>query len=168
MNLRKIRQRRRRLLAAKKAVSRGYGGITAVSKETGVSRTTIAKGIAELRAEERLAKNRVRQKLISSLGALIEPIKGKSQLPLRWTTKSTRCLSEMLKRKGFRVSHMTISRLLHELGYNLSTNRKSPKGWTCTDRNGRYAGSMVISMSMSTVITQWINSLSGRKPYRKN
>jgi len=150
MDLQKARQHR--LSAARDALSRGYGGISAVAKETGMSRTTITKGIAELREEERLANSRVHRsgseknkksqaqsKLLSSLDLLIEPTaKSKSRSPLRWTTKSTRCLSEMLKAEGFRVSHTTVCRRLNELGYNISTNRKSPKDEACSTRNKQF------------------------------
>jgi hypothetical protein len=48
-----------------------------------------------------------------------DPISG-----LRWTHKTTRKLAEVLQRQGFRISHTTVARLLHQQGYSLRTNRK--------------------------------------------
>ena len=48
-----------RLFLANEAMSAGYGGISEVSRITGVSRTTITKGIEELKAGETV-KGRVR------------------------------------------------------------------------------------------------------------
>lgn len=43
---------------------------------------------------------------------------------LRWTHKATRNLAEALRRRGIRVGHVTVSRLLREQKYSLRTNRK--------------------------------------------
>ncbi len=43
-------ERGRRLFAATEAVSVGMGGVTAVSAATGIARSTINRGIAELKA----------------------------------------------------------------------------------------------------------------------
>ena len=42
----------------------------------------------------------------------------------RWTRKALRLLAKQLKRKGFRVGHETVRRLLRVLGYSQRTNRK--------------------------------------------
>jgi hypothetical protein len=42
----------------------------------------------------------------------------------RWIRKTLRLLAKQLKRKGFRVSHETVRRLLVELRYTLRANRK--------------------------------------------
>jgi hypothetical protein len=39
--------------------------------------------------------------------------------PLLWTCKSTRQLAEALEAKGHTVSHRTVGKLLHCLGYSL-------------------------------------------------
>lgn len=45
-------ERQWRLYLANEAMSAGYGGVSKVSRITGVSRTTITKGIEELRDEK--------------------------------------------------------------------------------------------------------------------
>jgi len=145
-------ERQQRLWAASEALCLGYGGVSLVSRATGLSRPTINKGIRELNNNERLPQNRVRRKgggrkkgsekqpnLIPSLDALVEPTaKGDPMSPLRWTTKSTRRLREILNEQGFDVSHMQVCRLLHEMEYQLSGNRKSLEGGTNPDRNTQF------------------------------
>lgn len=43
---------------------------------------------------------------------------------LRWTHKTTRNLAATLRRRGIRVGHVTVGRLLREQKYSLRTNRK--------------------------------------------
>lgn len=147
-----LNERQRRLWAASEAMSLGHGGITTVANATGMSRTTITQGVDELRNEKRLPENRVRREgggrkkateiqptLLPSLDALVEPTaKGDPMSPLRWTTKSTRRLCEMLNDEGFKVSPIQVCRLLHELEYQLSGNRKSLEGGTTPDRNTQF------------------------------
>ena len=147
-----LNERQRRLWAASEAISLGYGGVSIVSRATGLSRTTITQGIDELQNKQRLAKNRVRREgggrkkatqnqpdLLPALDAMVEPTaKGNPMSPLRWTTKSTRHLRDALNEQGFRVSHMQVDRLLHELEYQLSANRKSLEGGTNPDRNAQF------------------------------
>ena len=54
-------ERQRRLFAALLARRQGHGGIVRVSEITGLSRTTIRRGLAELRQGSTLANNRIRQ-----------------------------------------------------------------------------------------------------------
>jgi hypothetical protein len=49
------------LFAANEAVSLGYGGVTAVAAATGVARSTINRGIAELKAARNEIGRRVRR-----------------------------------------------------------------------------------------------------------
>jgi len=147
-----LNERQRRLWAASEAISLGRGGVTKVAQATGLSRTTITQGINELQNERRLSPNRVRREgagrkkvtekhpnLLPSLDALVEPTaKGNPMSPLRWTTKSTRRLCEMLNEQGFIVSPIQVCRLLHELEYQLSANRKSLEGGTNPDRNTQF------------------------------
>jgi transposase len=147
-----LNERQRRLWAASEAISLGYGGITKVARATGLSRTTITRGIQDFQGKQRLSQQRVRRagggrkkvtahhpNLLRSLDALVEPTaEGDPMSPLRWTTKSTRRLGATLNEQGFRVSHMQVSRLLHELEYQLSANRKSIEGGTNPDRNAQF------------------------------
>ena len=116
-----LNERSRRVWAASEAMAIGHGGISRVMKATGLSRNAIKHGISDLSGES--APNeltgRVRRKgggrkkledldgsLLKELDALISPeTRGDPESPLRWTTKSTRNLSNELKKKGFSVSH---------------------------------------------------------------
>ena len=145
-------ERQKRLWAASEALCLGHGGVSLVARATGLSRPTINKGMRELNNDERLPNLRVRREgggrkkvtkkypdLLPSLDAIVEPTaKGDPMSPLRWTTKSTRRLCEILNEQGFVVSHMQVSRLLHDLEYQLSSNRKSLEGGANPDRNTQF------------------------------
>lgn len=145
-------ERSKRLWAATEALAIGRGGISAVSRATGIHRNTIAKGMGDLELPEALAAERIRREgggrkrssvvdptLLEDLERLIDPVtRGDPQLPLRWTCKSVRKLSAQLVDKGHRVSHTVVAALLHELGYSLQANRKVREGKDHSDRNGQF------------------------------
>ena len=98
-------ERMRRRWAACEANSLGRGGLAAVAAATGLSRTTIQAGRAELREPTTAAAPaRVRRpgagrprldqqdpRLLRDLQTLLEPVtRGDPQSPLLWTCKSTR------------------------------------------------------------------------------
>src|SRR5438552_2842481 len=132
-------ERMRRQWAAAEARGLGYGGVAAVAVATGLSRTTIAAGMAELdlspyrRAREAA---RVRRPgggrrplierdpgLLAALESLVEPAtRGDPESALRWTCKSTRRLAEELTRAGHPVGRMTVASRLHEAGYSLQAD----------------------------------------------
>ena len=56
-----LNERDRRLLVAAMAKADGYGGISKVSKETGVSRKLISKGFSELDKLDELDNKRIRK-----------------------------------------------------------------------------------------------------------
>lgn len=154
-------ERRRRQWAAAEAQDLGYGGVVAVAKATGLSRTTIAAGLRELKLPARRRRTqamRVRRegggrrrltqkddRLLAALEALIEPTRGDPQSLLRWTCKSTRRLAAELTRLDHAVSANTVATLLHEAGYSLQANRKTREGLSHPDRNAQfeYIGKMV-------------------------
>jgi hypothetical protein len=148
-------ERMRRQWAAAEARELGWGGITAVGLATGLSRTTITAGLAELdlpperRASEaprvrrpgggRKPLTRTDPALLTALEALIEPVtRGDPQSPLRWTLKSTRTLAAELTRQRHRVSPRTVAGLLHQAGYSLQANRKTREGASHPDRNAQF------------------------------
>jgi len=51
-----LNESQKRWYAAQKAIEIGYGGITHVKELTSMSRTTITKGINELKSSEKLEK----------------------------------------------------------------------------------------------------------------
>ena len=147
-------EKSRRLWAAAEAESAGKGGVTAVHRATGISRTTIYQGIKELKNPEALKSSAdrtrnpgggrkravdINPKLQSALEALLEPItRGDPESPLRWTCKSLSVLAIELNRQGHCVSDRTVGRLLHEMGYSLQANRKTAEGKQHPDRNEQF------------------------------
>src|SRR5258708_20762502 len=57
-----LTERTRRLFAANEALSLGWGGISAVSRATGLSRQVISAGIEELQGGAQAEEGRVRRK----------------------------------------------------------------------------------------------------------
>lgn len=148
-------ERRLRQWAATEARELGYGGITIVSRATGLSRPTIYRGIRELelplcsRIEEgrRIRKPGAGRRplivndpdLISALEALIDPVtRGDPESPLRWTCKSTRNLAQELTRLDHPISERKVAQLLHEAGYSLQGNSKQREGGSHPDRNAQF------------------------------
>jgi hypothetical protein len=142
-------------VAAAEARGLGYGGIARVSRVTGLSRTTIVAGLAELNlpAWQRAGEaTRIRRPgggrrpltqqdpgLLSALESLIEPTtRGDPESALRWTCKSTRRLADELTRMGHPVGRMTVAALLHEAGYSLQADRKTREGSSHPDRDAQF------------------------------
>jgi len=133
-------ERQRRLYLANEAKAIGYGGISQVSKISGVSRVTITQGMVEINSEGYVPKAQSRcrregggRKLTGTknpeisreLEELLEPYtKGDPMNPLKWTSKSTRALEVALGQKGYTVSDTTIAEMLKTQGYSLQANRK--------------------------------------------
>jgi len=127
-----LNERTRRLLAASEAMTIGRGGITLVSRATGLSRKAISLGIKQLHEKTSISPGRIRSvgggrkktvrkdlSLDEDLEGLVEPVtRGDPESPLRWTCKSVRTLAAELKRQGHQVSYQLVSELLHELGYS--------------------------------------------------
>ena len=143
-------ERQLRLWAATEAKAIGYGGISLVSCETGISRRAIHVGLKELDSPPptlRLRRAGAGRKscthhqpdLLAALDRLVEPAsRGDPESSLRWTIKSTRRLATELQHQGFRVSHHRVAGLLHQLGYSLQANRKTIEGNQHPDRNAQF------------------------------
>lgn len=147
-------ERSRRLWAAAEAKALGRGGISLVSKATGLSRTTVHQGIKELSQSKSLKAETIRLRtkgggrkpiafdnpdILSVLESLVEPTtRGEPESPLRWTCKSTRQLSEALKIKGYKIGRQKVSELLADLGYSLQANRKVREGSCHPDRDAQF------------------------------
>jgi len=148
-------ERMRRQWAAAEARGLGYGGVALVSRATGLSRTTVAAGLAELdlpawqRSREaarvrrpgggrrRLAEGDAG--LLAALESLIEPTtRGDPESALRWTCKSTRRLADELTRMGHPAGRTTVASLLHEAGYSLQAGRKTREGDWHPDRDAQF------------------------------
>ena len=133
-------ERQRRIYLANEAKAIGYGGISQVSKISGVSRVTITQGMSEINSEGYILRtqNRCRREgggrkqiekknpeILRELDELLEPYtKGDPMNPLKWTSKSTRSIEEALGKKGYTISDTTIAEILKTQGFSLQANRK--------------------------------------------
>jgi transposase len=143
---------RRRRWAGAEALSHGRGGLAAVARATGMSPTTVAKGMREIRSGDTAGPGRVRRPgggrpklietdltLVKDLEALVgDEARGDPESPLLWTAKSVRMLAGALREMGHRVSHETVAKLLRGLGYSLQSNRKTLEGASHPDRDAQF------------------------------
>jgi hypothetical protein len=111
-------ERGRRLFVAGEALSLGHGGVTAVSAATGMARSTINRGLGELKAGHADLGGAIRRPgggrkravetqpgLLMALEALIEDaIRGDPESPLRWVSRSQRNIAEALRCQGFETA----------------------------------------------------------------
>ena len=139
-----MNERQRRVLVAAEARADGRGGVSTLSLITGMSRQTIYRGLADLRARRTTHRERIRRPgggrkrlrdqhplLVETLERLIDPtVRGDPQSLLRWTCKSVRNLQAELEREGYPIGYRTIANLLHGQEYTLQANRKSREGQT--------------------------------------
>jgi transposase len=147
-------ERGRRRFAAAEALAAGHGGVSAVARVTGIARSTINRGLAELREEAtpRMPLDRVRRAgggrksltagddtLLVDLQTLVAPVtRGDPMAPLLWTAKSLRKLAAELQASGHRIGHNVVAKLLRELGYSLQANRKTLEGSSHPDRDAQF------------------------------
>ena len=137
-------EREYRLASSALAIALPRGGISLVSKSSGLSRPTIYSGMRELEgaAPEPSELDRQRKAgggrkalgakdatLESDLGKLVSPHRrGDPESPLAWTSKSLRKLAEELNSLGHSVGHVTVGKLLEKMGFTLQSNKKSREG----------------------------------------
>jgi hypothetical protein len=146
-------ERARRLWAATETNALGYGGLAAVSRATGLAKSTIMFGQEELRAPaEDEGVRRIRRPgggrkpitetdpgIVAALDLLVEPTsRGDPMCPLRWTCKSTRILARELTAQGHKVSHTKVGELLQAQGYSLQATDKTTEGGAHPDRNAQF------------------------------
>jgi len=150
-------ERMRRLVTAAESEAIGYGGVSAVSRATGVSRRAITEGMKELNRRKTARKaapapSRIRRQgagrkrsidkdasLLEDLDRLVDPVtRGDPESPLRWTCKSVRRLAEELRQEGHGVSYQTVAELLHDLDYSLQANQKTLEGSHHADRDEQF------------------------------
>ncbi|MCA1681069.1 MAG: ISAzo13 family transposase [Actinobacteria bacterium] len=146
-------ERGRRLWAAAEARSVGHGGIAAVVRATGISESTVLRGLADLECGEVVEPGRVRRPgagqvpilerepgLWEDLERLVDPVtRGDPESPLRWTSKSAAKLAEGLREKGHDVVDRTVLRLLKAKGYSMQANKKTKEGASHPDRDAQFA-----------------------------
>ena len=145
-------ERARRLFAANEAMAAGWGGVTVVSAATGVARSTIGRGLAELQSESAPLSGRIRRPggggkpktqtqpgLLAALEELVQSaIRGDPEAALLWVSRSQRHLVRALAERGFSASQKLVGRLLRQLGFSLQANRKTREGASHPDRNAQF------------------------------
>ncbi len=142
-----------RRFAAAMALGIGWGGISRIVELTGMSHSTIEKGIREIQDQERIEKpEKLRadgggrkkvelkdQKIITDLEIIMdENTTGDPMSFLRWSSKSTRKISDELKSLGHNVGPNTVARLLKEKDYSLQVNVKSFEGLSVEERDAQF------------------------------
>jgi len=143
--------------AACEAMAIGRGGISAVSEATGMSRTTIRRGIREIEEDypglaDQAPRDRIRRAgggrqrltehdptLTDALEQLVDPAtRGDPMSPLLWTSKSTRNLAGELRQLGHQVSYRTVARMLNDIGFSLQANARTREGKRHPDRDAQF------------------------------
>jgi hypothetical protein len=123
-----------------------------VHRATGLAVSTIRRGVGDVASPEGLAGGRVRRHgagrkrkvdedgtLLDDLDRLVDPMtRGDPMSPLRWTAKSVRRLAEELGVRRHAVCHVTVARVLRQMGYSLQANRKVHEGGRHPDRNAQF------------------------------
>jgi len=145
-------ERSARLVLAGEARSLGHGGIAAVARASGASRSRVQQGVAELESGA-APLGRVRRAgggrkpaavadpgLVAALLGLVEPTRrGDPESALSWTTLSVRRLAAELTTAGHPVSQETVAKLLRGQGFSLQANAKTIEGGQHPDRDGQFS-----------------------------
>ena len=145
-------ERAARLVLAGEARSLGHGGIAAVARASGASRSRIQDGVAELESGapplERIRRAGGGRKpaeqadpgLLPALLGLVEPTRrGDPESALSWTTLSVRKLAVELTTAGHAVSQETVAKLLRAEGFSLQANAKTVEGGGHPDRDAQFS-----------------------------
>ena len=142
-----------RRFAAAMALDIGWGGVSRIVELTGMSHSTIEKGIREIREKETVEKpEKLRaegggrkkvelkdQKIIDDLESIMdENTAGDPMSFLRWSSRSTRKISDELKSRGHDAGPNTVARLLKERDYSLQANVKSFEGSSVEERDEQF------------------------------
>ncbi|MGH7202909.1 MAG: ISAzo13 family transposase [Candidatus Levyibacteriota bacterium] len=156
----KLNEKQRRHYLAVEAMRLGYGGISAVSHTSGVSRVTITAGIQEL--ENNVAddgrvrkKGGGRKKVTKKMPQIVDAIeleantKTDKRTIVKWTSHSLVKIMEAVKQRGFPVGEMTIWRTLKDLGYALKANKKDIEGGSDhPDRDAQFQHINMMGLTM--------------------
>jgi DNA-binding FadR family transcriptional regulator/transposase len=153
-------ERRRRLACGAAARMIGRGGIVAVSRATGVSRNTIAAGVAEIQSGGLRPGERIRNpgagrksaaqrepQLAAALEKLLDSDQQDAQVPLQWTLRSSYEIADELQQQGFHISPSSVGQLMHGLGYFAAGRARAASEQKRADLRDQYlcAGSAAAS-----------------------
>ena len=151
-----LNEKQRRIYLASEAIAMGRGGITEVSRVSGISRSVITAGIKDIRecnADVLSIDAPIRRKgagrkpitetqpgIKTALEKLVsDSTFGDPMSPLLWTTKSLRNLADELVSEGFQIGYRKVGYLLEEMGYSLQKNQKMNQvGEEHPDRNAQF------------------------------
>ncbi len=142
----------KRKLAGAMALDLGWGGISAVSRMSGMSPTTIRKGIGELEDLESLEQSeRIRSPgggrkrvdvkdpgLVEDLEEIMGESTADPMSSLKWTHKSTYRIADELVLRGHKVSAEKVRKLLKEMGYSLQGNVKTKESGSAPERDAQF------------------------------
>jgi len=147
-----LNEQSRRRFVALEARALGRGGVSFMARMTGLARSTIYRGVSDLRNNVTTPPGRIRKEgggrkkkvledptLLRDLERLLEPAtRGDPMQLLRWTSRSLRNLVKDLAKKGHQVSRTVVGDLLRELGYSLQANAKTREGSAHIDRDAQF------------------------------
>lgn len=150
--LEQLNEAQARWYIAREASAYGRGGIKLLHEITGRSRTTIIKGLKELKNGLLGVHGRIRKpgggrkkleekdpKLREALNEIMEEnTAGDPMSPLKWTNKSLVRIEEEIKRRSHSISYRTIGRRLKKMGYSLQANKKTYEGISVEERDEQF------------------------------
>lgn len=145
-------ERQKRLFLANEAISYGYGGISLLSRISGMSRTTITKAVVELKNEVSIdgkirrsgaGRNTIEDKYPDIENKIHGIIDGKTygdpMRVLSYTIESLRKIQSELERDSIFVGHVTVGKILNSMGYSKQANQKMLQiGKANPDRNAQF------------------------------
>src|SRR5271154_1345007 len=137
-----LNERSRRLFAANEAQTAGRGGLAAVYEATGIARSTIGRGLSDLRNAHGPLIGRIRRPgggrkpkteteagLVEALGDLVQSaIRGDPEAALLWVSKSQRHLVRALADRGYTASQKLVGRCSGTWGSAFRPTRKPLRG----------------------------------------
>jgi transposase len=147
-----LNEMQRRLFLASEALTYGRGGIAEAIRISGVSRNTIKRGIAELKAGTKfdgsVRKSGGGRKYVECKYPDIEErirklvdgsTYGNPERVLSYTTESLRKIERELKNQGIDVGYVTIGEIVESMGYSKQSNQKMLQvGEPHPDRNAQF------------------------------
>ena len=145
-------ERQQRLVMAGEARSLGHGGIAAVAGATGVSRSRISQGVAELEAGDAPAGPGKADRWWPQAGDRDRSRASPGTVGVGGTDPARRSgigvvlddvvdpnLADELTAAGHKVGPDTVGRLLHEQGFSLQANSKTLEGVSHPDRDAQFS-----------------------------
>jgi transposase len=149
-----LNEKQLRIFLANEAKEYGWGGVSEVSRISGVSRTTITTGLKEIEAGKDIDVSRIRKSgggrksIKNNIPNVKEKIQeivdgstyGTPEKVLSWTTMSLRKIQAVLAKKyKINVSFKTVGTILEDMEYSKQANQKMLQvGKPHPDRNAQF------------------------------